>query len=182
MCKQVHPIKNHVSFLGAYFNDDGINLVHDNFFGKMAAETQAIFDVAIDEAPDFTLHIHGASCKNEIDCADYSPYFIKEMVQELKHRVTAEADKHGLPTLLNKIRDDTANPQRTFNIMSALHHACGTVSMLYECNQGVLMPEGVAMNEEWQAMLTCDEILRQLYILFEQTIRFAHDMRAAGRI
>jgi len=180
-CKQVHPIKDHVSFLGAYFNDDGVNLVHDNFFGKMAAETQAIFDIAMDEAPDFTLHLHGASCKNEIDCADYSPYFIKELVQELKHKVTDEADRHGLPTLLNKIRDDRAYPQRTFNIMSALHHACGTVSMLYECNQGVQLPEGEEL-QEWQAMLTCDEILHQLYILFEQTIRFAIDTRDAGRI
>ena len=180
MCKQVHPIKDHVSFLGAYFNDDGVNIVHDNFFGKMASETQAIFDIAIDEAPDFTLHLHGASCKNEIDCADYSPRVVKEIVQQLKHNVTAEADKHGLPTLLNKFREDDSNPPRTFNIMSALHHACGTVSMLYECNQGVLKPEGEEELEEWEAMLTCDEILWQLYILFEQTIRYAHELRGKG--
>ena len=178
-CKQIHPIKDHVSFLGSYFNDDGINLVHDNFFGGMASETQAIFDTAADEAPDFTIHIHGASCKNEIDCADYSPRFIKEIVQELKYKVANEADKYNLPTLVNKIREDDFNPPRTFNIMSALHHACGTVSMLYECNQGVLLPEGREL-ESWQAMLTYDEILRQLYILFEQTIKYAHELRSNG--
>jgi len=176
MCKQVHPIKEHVSFLGGYFNDDGVNLVHDDFFGKMAAETQAIFDAAIDEAPDFTIHIHGASCKNELDCASYSPRFIKEIVQDLKRKVTDEADRHGLPTLLNEIREDDKFPPTTFNIMSALHHACGTVSMLYECNQGVMLPEGKEL-QDWQAMLTYDEILKQLYILFEQTIRHAHELR-----
>ena len=180
-CKRVHPIKESVSFLGSYFNDDGVNLVHDDFFGKMAAETRAIFDVADAEAPDLTIHLHGASCKNEIDCASYSPRFIKEIVQELKHRVTDEADKYGLPTLLNEIREDDTNPPAPFNIMSALHHACGTVSMLYECNQGVLLPEGSEL-QEWQAMLTCDEILAELYILFEQTIRFAHELRGEGRL
>jgi len=181
MCKQIHPIKDHVSFLGGYFNDDGVNLVHDDFFGKMAAETQAIFDVAIDEAPDLTIHIHGASCKNELDCASYSPRFVNELVQELKVRITEEADKFNLPTLCNAMKEENFNPPRTFNIMSALHHACGTVSMVYECNQGVLLPEGSEL-QEWQAMLTCDEILAELYILFEQTIRFAHELRGEGRL
>jgi ABC-type transport system involved in cytochrome bd biosynthesis fused ATPase/permease subunit len=63
--------------------------------------------------------------------------------------------------------------------MSALHHACGTVSMLYECNQGTLMPEGEEI-QEWQTISTYDEILMQLYILFEQTIRYAHELRDKG--
>ena len=179
ICKAVHPIKDHVSFLGGYFNDDGVNIVHDNFFGKMASETQAIFDVAVAEAPDFTIHMHGASCKNELDCADYSPLVVRKLVQELKHWVTREADKHNLPTLLNEMRLDDSVPPRTFNIMSALHHACGTVSMLYECNQGVQLKEGQTL-QEWQAMLSYDEILQELYILFEQTIRFALVKRKEG--
>ena len=38
-CKQVHPIQN-VGFLGGYFTDDHINIMHDNFFHLMARESQ----------------------------------------------------------------------------------------------------------------------------------------------
>ena len=32
--KAFQPIKKYSSKIGAYYNDDGVNLVHDNFFGK----------------------------------------------------------------------------------------------------------------------------------------------------
>ena len=180
-CKQISPIKEYSSFLGSYFNDDGVNIVHDNFFGKMANETQAIFDVAIDEKPDFTLHLHGASAKNFMECASYSPPYFKDIAQNLKERVTKEADKEGLQTICGGIKDESGNPWPTFNIMSALHHACGTVSILHESSQGVLPPEGKEL-QEWQGNQTHDEILRQLYILFEQTIKYAHEVREKGII
>ena len=34
--KSVHPMKGDVGILGAYFNDDGINMMHDDFFAPMA--------------------------------------------------------------------------------------------------------------------------------------------------
>jgi len=176
MCKEVHPIKEASSVLGSYFNDDGINLVHDNFFGKMSPETQAIFDIADAEAPDFTLHLHGGgNVQNEIAHANHLPMYVKEAIQELKHRTKAEANKYGLPMLVNEITNDDTFPPRTFNIMSAMYYATGTVSVLYESNQGLDYTGVRLMEPEWEALLTHDQILLHHYILFEQTIKIAHD-------
>jgi hypothetical protein len=45
--KRIHPMRGQaVGTLGAYFNDDGVNLMHDEWFDPMAAETRAFFRVA----------------------------------------------------------------------------------------------------------------------------------------
>ena len=173
-CKTVHPIKDHVSFLGTYFNDDGIDIVHDDFFGDKASETRAILETAEKESPDFTINLHGGgSVINEIDHADYMPLYAKEKVQELKMRAKTEADKLGLPSLINAIRRDDFNPQRTFNLFSALHFICGTISILYESNQGLDFSGERPLDPAWETFFTYDEILDLHYVLFEQTIRLA---------
>ena len=48
--KAVHPMQGDVGILGAYFNDDGINPMHDDFFLPMARETAAILQIAREEA------------------------------------------------------------------------------------------------------------------------------------
>jgi hypothetical protein len=178
-CKTVHPIKDHVSFLGAYFNDDGINLAHDDFFGKKAPETQAIFETGDRESPDFTIHLHGGgNVINEVAHPDYMPLYVKERIQELKLRVKAETDKLGLPSLINEIREDNVYPPRTFNLYSALHFVCGTISVIYESNEGLDYSGHRPLDPEWETLFTCEEILNLHYILFEQTIRFAGELRA----
>src|SRR5690606_13828264 len=49
-CKKVHPIKESVEFLGAYFNDDGVNMLTDNVFSPMANETKLLMELAEYEA------------------------------------------------------------------------------------------------------------------------------------
>jgi len=174
VCKTVHPIKDHVSFLGSYYNDDGINIVHDDFFGKQANETRAILETADKENPDFTLNLHGGgSVINEVDHADYMPMCIKERVQELKMRVKTETDKLGLPSLINPIRTENHEPIRTFNIFSALHFVSGTTSILYESNQGLDLTGKRPLDPSWETCFSYDEILDLHYVLFEQTIKLA---------
>ena len=45
--KSLHPMKGNVGILGAYFNDEGINMMHDDWFSPMAAETEAILDLSL---------------------------------------------------------------------------------------------------------------------------------------
>lgn len=170
-CKTVHPIKDHVSFLGGYYNDDGINLMHDNFFGKMANETKVLFDIAEMEAPDFTLLLHGGgNTKNVIMSTDYVPMFIKQRIHDLGLRIKIEAEKYNLSNNIDRIRNDDFDPPKSFNLASALHHTCGTASLVYESNQGI---NYTRPPEVWETLLSYEEILLEHYILFEQTIRFA---------
>jgi len=178
MCKEVHPIKDASSVLGSYFNDAGYNLVHDNFFGKMQPETQAMFDIADVEAPDFVLHLHGGgNVRNEIAHANHLPLYVKKIIQELKHRAKAEGDKHGLVGLLNEIthhEDDF--PPKTFNIMSAMHYATGAISVLYESNQCLDLRNTRPLQPEWEGLFTHEEILQHHYVLFQETIKYAKEL------
>ena len=171
-CKKVHPIKDHVSYLGSYFNDDGINGMHDNFFGEMANETKALFDTADDEAPDFTVLLHGGgNSKNHMINTDYAPLFIKEKIRDLSLQIKEAAAEINLPFTAANISADDSNPPRSFNLASALHHVCGTAAFVYESNQGI--DYGDRKLENWETVLSYEDILQEHYILFEQTIKFA---------
>ena len=175
-CKQVHPIKDYVSHLGSYFNDDGINIIHDNFFGDMAPETRAIFDIADEEAPDYTLHLHGgANTINEIFHPEFISLYVKELIQELILRVKTEADKHKLPFLVKDIREDISYPSKSFSLYSALNHMCGTTSIVYESNQGLDYSDYRPLDTSWECVLSYEEIMTHHYILFEQTVKLALD-------
>src|SRR6266700_4426070 len=57
--KRYHPMRGAaVGTLGAYFNDAGINLMHDEWFQPMAEETRGFLRLAREEAPDFIVSLH----------------------------------------------------------------------------------------------------------------------------
>ena len=173
-CKTIHPIKDQVSFLGSYFNDDGINMMHDNFFSSPARETKALFDIADAEAPDFTLLLHGGgNTRNCILHTAYAPLFVKQRNRCLGLRIKEEAIKHNLEFLEPKIQNDDSYPPSSFNLASALHHVSGTCSIVYESNQGLNYGREL---KEWETVLSFEEILTHHYILFEQTIKYALEL------
>lgn len=167
-CKSVHPIKEAVSFLGAYYNDDGINFMHDNFFNPMAAETAVLLRLAEDEAADYTILLHGGSnCTNVLLQPNYVPPHIREAVRALALRTAELSETAGLPSSVQKISDDTGTPPPSFNLASAIHHICGGVCAVYESNQGLLEKNSY----------DAETILRLHYMLFEGVIREAHGVR-----
>ena len=96
-CKQKHPIKDYVDYLGGYFNDDGVNLMHDDFFGKKAAENEALFDVCEQYVPDFTVLLHGGTnTKNCVLGPAYAPYEIKQRVSQLDNLLKTACEAAGL--------------------------------------------------------------------------------------
>lgn len=96
-CKFVHPMRGDVGFLGGYYNDDGINLMHDNFFHPMARETQALLDLAEEEKPAIALHLHGGtnSIADLLQTA-YVPRESGEAIRRLALRCDAAARQEGL--------------------------------------------------------------------------------------
>ncbi|WP_171632761.1 M14 family zinc carboxypeptidase [Paenibacillus plantarum] len=167
-CKAVHPIKDASDYLGSYFNDDGVNLMHDNFFAPMARETSALLGVADVEAPDFTVQFHGGA-NSEIHL--YPIYFLPQYVLQKQQAFNLQlADayaKRGLPfTLTNQLAPDAGTiSSPPFNLTSAIHHVCGGMSLTFESNMGLAAP-GIK--------LTADEILDSHFVLFEQAFRFMH--------
>ena len=156
-CKAVHPIKSSAGFLGAYYNDDGVNLMHDNFFNPMAEETSALLKLADDEAPDIIVQLHGGSnSTNELLQTSYVPQYIKEGIHALAERCAGLAEAAGLPSSVRQVSAPENFPPPSFNLASALHHVCGGISAVYESNEGL-----VARNA-----FGAEDILEQHYLLF----------------
>ena len=172
-CKEIHPLKGACDFLGGYFNDDGVNIVHDNFFFPMAEETKALLRVADEYAPDITLHLHGGgNFKNNFYQFDYMPKIVKDKIAELSHLVADGQEKAGIrhqyfdrPVVGE---EDKAVPP-SFNIQGAWTAICGEPCIIYESNQGLLFEEG---RWNWEVSYFFDDIYLSHKVLFEETCKY----------
>ena len=165
-CKKIHPITG-TGFLGGYFNDDGVNLMHDNFFHPMAKETQALLDLCADEIADFVIHLHGGSnSRGDLLQPCYVPIEVNQAIKELSERCLAVGMKEGLEFAVHKIPEQAhGKSPATFNLVTAAHHVCGAVSACYESNECLIDEPGPHR--------THAEITRMHMILFEETMRMA---------
>jgi hypothetical protein len=140
--KSLHPMKGDVGLLGAYFNDNGINIMHDDFFFPMAEETKAILKIARDETPDMTVSLHSCEYPPSVIEPAYAPFFMKERVVDFANQLNGYYKNEGLPhmeegwKLETTIDDRKFPPKQSFNLTSALHHISGTMAFTFECCHG----------------------------------------------
>jgi len=140
--KALHPLTGDVGILGAYFNDDGINIMQDEYFKPMAEETTAILEIARTESPDITVSLHSHEYPPLILQPAYLPMFMKERVHKLAESVNTRYKNTGLPCHSEEwfwsptIEDEKFPPKTTFNLISALHHISGTMAFTFECCHG----------------------------------------------
>jgi hypothetical protein len=157
-----------VATLGAYWNNDAINLMHDEWFEPMARETRAWFKLAREEAPDFIVSLHSHAVAPSVEPTAYVPRRTKETLKEFGDRLQKRYAEAGLPHRAGgppAMEDGETFPPPSFNLASALHHACGAVSFVYEC------PVGVAT--EPYPKLTHEQILDLQLLLYDELFKFA---------
>lgn len=140
--KSVHPMKGDVGILGAYFNDNGINVMQDEYFRPMAEETTAILELAREEAPDVTVSLHSHENKPVILQPAYVAAFMKNRVHDLAVSLNNRFEKSGLAYFPSdwfwtpRADDQDFPPKTTFNLISAMHHISGTMAFTFECSHG----------------------------------------------
>ncbi len=164
-CKKIHPILGHEGFLGGYYNDDGINLMHDNFFHTFAKETQAILDLCEEECADYIIHLHGGSNSvGDLLQPFYVPTEINLKIQALSMRCKQRGMSENLDFYQRPVPDVAKgeNPP-SFNLVCAAHHVCGGVSVCFESNQCIIDEPGKHLTQE--------QIIRTHMILFEECIK-----------
>lgn len=163
-CKTVHPIKEAVSFLGGYFNDDGVNLMQDNFFLPMAQETRALLELCDRESPECTVALHGGdNCTNFFCPIEYASQEAKEGVRRLAEATAVYEGELGFVSRVLPISESKGNPPPSFNLASAIHHVCGGVSAVYESNEGLAKDNG----------FSAEEILLRHYCMFRAVLSLA---------
>lgn len=164
-CKRVHPMRG-TSFLGGYFNDNGINLMHDNFFAPMAQETAFLLQTAEKYAPDVVLNLHGAAdMGNGIYVADGMPRRDRERALAYETRLEKAFTERGYRWIHTGCFSDD---YRGFNLTEAFYCVCGALSVTWECHQGVVKHKGDAVSEN-----IYDEILSSHMLMFEETLETA---------
>ena len=164
-CKAVHPIRDY-GFLGGYYNDDGINIMHDNFFFPTAEETKGLLKLAEEEQPDGIFQLHGGS--NSANCLlqpRYTPLEVNEAIRKIAQSADETAKKEGLTFQVLPVppRPSGETPP-SFNLVDALHHVSGAVSACFESNEGLI--------DGNEPIWNTDQVLRSHEILFEEIFRF----------
>lgn len=167
--KRVHPMRGpSVGRLGAYFNDDGINLMHDEWFHAMAPETDAYLKLARVEAPDFIVSLHSHASRPSVEPTHYVPRTIKETIWNFSDRLQKRYAHAGLPHRQNgpePQEDGTSFPPPSLNLCSALHHTCGAAAFVHECCVGV--------KDDPYPKLTHEQILDLQLLLYDELFKFA---------
>jgi hypothetical protein len=168
--KRRHPMAgDDVGFLGCYFDDKGINPMHDEFFGPMGPEAPAILKVAADEGPDLAVSLHSHENKPAVLRPAYVTTEVQEDVRSLAERCYALLAQRGLPHAgLFEIKSDGGTNPSPFNLTSALYHVSGASSFTFECPHG--LKDG--------CRVSFDEILDIQLSLYEAMLKHELDKKS----
>jgi hypothetical protein len=171
--KRVHPfVGPKIGFRGCYFDDLGVNPMHDEFFAPMGPEAPAILAVARREGPDVAVSLHSHANPPEILRPAYVPLEIQQDVHDLADRCYSLLERAGLP----HGKSFTPGPEQgdvpsPFNLVSALYHTSGAVSLVFESPRGVI--------DEKACHVDFEQMLDIHLTVFEGVLEHALEKKAA---
>ncbi len=171
--KRIHPVKDSVQKLGGYFNDAGINLMHDSFTNPMANETKVLMRTVEEIAPDLILNMHGHGGMGGGHLIASTHQFTKcyNNCFEFSIRLTENMLKKGYPCEPIRPLQDRLISAR-FNLDDALHITCGAMVITYESDQGVLLNDG----DELRLEARHEKIYEKHLILYRTADTFLQEL------
>lgn len=156
--KEVQPIlDSYVRFRGGYYNDVGVNLQHDDFFGpRLAPENEAIRDLFRREIPDcfLSLHAHGGFPSFIAPDAFLSPGYQRKQIEASMYVISRMMDQ-GIRVMRP---EDLVVPPWSFYFQTWLHHMTGALPLLFEfchglkirpCSLQDILQTGLILTEGW---------------------------------
>ena len=133
-CKEFIPLDfTRTQFPGGYPNDAGVNVQHDDFFGRPQPETRALLDLVAEERPDLTLNMHtGATFLQPL--RPFVEPALTPAFEGFYRRVMTKLTEAGLQATDDPAveADPTRERMSVFNLDSALNLHCGSLSVLVE--------------------------------------------------
>lgn len=165
-CKAVHPMRGDVGILGAYFDDSGVNLMHDEWHDPMSATTAALLKLAADEGPDMLLNLHGHASPPAVLQAAYVPVAVKRRIAAFAEHYYARCKAGGIRHARrpNLAADGPAGQvPPALNLTSMLYHAGVALPMTFESPQGL---------KDGRAPFDYAAILELHHVLFEAAADF----------
>ena len=180
LAKSIHPMKGDLGILGAYFNNDGINIMQDEFFNPMAKETKAILEIARTEAPDMAVSLHSHENRPIILQPAHVGMFQKKQVYNLAINVNERYKKEGLVSAIEDWFwkpevDDKNGPENTFNLTSAIHHISGAMSFTFECTHGSVS------ETKQKPLVNFDELLDIQLLLYDEMYQYIFENKKQNK-
>ncbi len=142
-CKEHIPLDfDKFEFPGGYPNDNGYNIMHDDFFGQMQPETRIICDLAKREKPDILLNMHTGVARDNYfmevyrthDGA-YSP-LLKRVWNDFYRFVHTDLTLAGLRKTKDLEKETTpkaySGGMGSMNLTSVLSFHCGALAVTIE--------------------------------------------------
>jgi len=160
-CKAVHPMRGDIGFLGSYFDDAGVNMMHDEWSAPMSNTTKAVLETIRREAPDIFINLHSHEAPPSVLPVAYVPTAIKHDLAEFAGALYTRFDDAGLAHgAVPPVRQD--GPRGTtppaLNLTSMAWHAGAALSMTFESPHGF---------RDADVAFDYDQILQIHHILFE---------------
>jgi hypothetical protein len=120
-------------FPGGYPNDAGVNIQHDNFFGNIQPETQALFDIAEYEKPDLVINMHTGAVYMQMH-RPLGEEALHPAFDTLYTKVHSALALNGLQYSEDPMvaADLSRVPQSVYNLDGALNFHCGALSVVVE--------------------------------------------------
>jgi hypothetical protein len=166
-CKAQHPMRaENVGFLGCYFDDAGINPMHDEFLNPMGVEAPAVLGVAQEEGPDLAVSLHSHMRAPVLLRPAYVPIEAQAQVRPLAKLYYELLDREGLPhgKPFDPQPENGPHPA-AFNLTSALHHISGATAFTFECPHGV--------RDEDACRVSLEQILDIQLLLYRAMMQYA---------
>jgi hypothetical protein len=165
--KRQHPRRGpRIGFMGCYFNDAGINPMHDEFLAPMSTEAPSILKIAMEEGPDLAVSLHSHGHAPALLRPAYVPLESQQEVRTLAERCNQLFEERGLPHgRLPAVSPEEGNPPASFNLVSAIYHISGATAFTFECPHGV--------KGEAYCQVSFDQILDIQLALYEAMLRHA---------
>ncbi len=157
-------------FPGGYPNDAGVNIQHDDFFGNLQSETQALFDLAERERPDLIINMHTGAFYMSMH-RPFSEPILSNVFDSLYKYVHTRLALEGLQHTKNPLieADPSRAPVGKFNLDGALNLHCGALSVVVESPSHSFS----TMNRNKEiAFLTPDMLLDSQLLCHLEAMRF----------
>lgn len=162
--KSLFPIPPETTaFMGAYFNDAGVNLQYDFCMPDRQPETLAWMRYYLEERPDAVLISHGNAGTLFGPPEAFLPEAFQHAISRLGGAVRQRLVRDGVPIGRLSWVDLPAFGKPAMNQMNAVYHVCGALPLLCE------FPSGCA-----PAPYTLDQMLDLGLQVLEETLLFGH--------
>jgi len=133
-CKEFIPLDfSKTQFPGGYPNDAGVNIQHDDFFGRPQPETRALFELTARERPDLILNMHTGAAFTTMLRPFIEPALtpaFQELFRRVQSRLTLE--KLQGSDDVAKEADPARQTMSAYNLDTALNLHSGALAVLIE--------------------------------------------------